>query len=308
MAGTRTITVGASALAAAIADTVETDDTVGINTNADERIRAMSAAIDEANQDIEDGLIDALNAGEIVITPELLAKDFTDIPDNELPVLPAGYHYRNIKSEDGLSYALRIAELSTAPAFVIDDTFRDGLELNPAIRNSPRFARFDMRWGSNSNPVDMKQAHGTGFVDVPAKHWNDPDNTYRKEGGKVVNGDLHLMMRPREVTDRRALEMAVLNEKRLGNKIGATRLELENIDPSGQYGRVEEAVATMSHGGNNDGGSSRKAANIAEQIAHQKRGQNARSVFSVNAPFQREIIGGRVVHDPGLSAAVGRSD
>jgi hypothetical protein len=299
------------AIAERIAETVDAID----DTEPDLRGEAMAAALSEPDIDgavsrrmaieelADDGLIEP--------SEDDLTKDWYDVEKELRPDFGGDWAYMALKTTDGEMYELRLVRYS--PATVVPNgPPPDGFQIDPSVLHNGWLREFDVAWGTDTNRVAQQEAFRTGFVVVPPEKFKDPTHTYRKEGGKVTNGDLYLMARPKQVTERRAIEQKRINDRLMGVALKDTEDNLSGMEESkgGRYGRIEDFGTEMiASDAESYDENTMRAIQRAEQVA---AGRNARrgnkSVHHVSAPFQKTIIGGRVIHDPGLVALVGGSN
>lgn len=104
-----------------------------------------------------------------------------------------------------------------------DSGARDGFELGHEYR-SGFAARFDYRWSNNRDDINRLDA-AQGYV--PQRE--SLDNRHVLKAGVVTQGDLILMKRPKEVTERRGIELARQQAEQQGRELGALGEEARDV-------------------------------------------------------------------------------
>lgn len=217
---------------------------------------------------------------------QMLAKDWTGVPDEELPSCPPGYVYRYVK--EGEDYKQR---LTTDSVVVLRSPVgSDGLELDQSIITRGKWADMDFRWGCEKNEFDMSASRDNGFV--PVKESIDPRHEF--SGGRQRKGDLFLMYRPKQVTAIREAESKMMRDAMMGAPLAEFEAQSEE---GGTYKYSGAMDMHMEGRGPNGEHAHQRIIQEQEKTTQLLREQadRGRKSFAINAPFQKTIINGQRV-------------
>lgn len=226
----------------------------------------------------------ALDKGDMAAFAERDLSEYID----DLPPLPDGYEYRWLKK--GMEWIYAIVYLADVyePAYDATARFEDSMYIDEGARNKGKWADMDFRWETEENQSSLKHAYDNGFVPV-TEHI---DKRFEFSGKRMRNGSLFALYRPKQHTERRAVEFVRQNQDLLGRGLEEWYEAADNENPD--YVQVEGEMRLTRAGAENIDIRDRhqlEAASIADQLDRAQRRQSGRRSFGqFNAPFQRDKL------------------